>query len=174
MDTLEEEVLNELKPNSDTLKTLSVVSYGGTQISNWVGDRSFHELVDVSIRGCKKCTSLPPFGLLPSLKRLQIEGMDEVKIIGLELTGNDVNAFRSLEVLRFEDMSGWEGWSTKNEGSAAVFTCLKELYVKNCPKLINVSLQALPSLKVLEINTCGDGVLKSVVQGLHMRCGEEL
>ncbi|MFS7925468.1 putative P-loop containing nucleoside triphosphate hydrolase, leucine-rich repeat domain superfamily [Helianthus anomalus] len=49
MDTLEEEVLNELKPNSDTLKTLSVVSYGGTQISNWVGDRSFHELVNVSI-----------------------------------------------------------------------------------------------------------------------------
>ncbi|KAJ0673191.1 putative P-loop containing nucleoside triphosphate hydrolase, leucine-rich repeat domain superfamily [Helianthus annuus] len=164
MDTLEEEVLNELKPNSDTLKTLSVVSYGGTQISNWVGDRSFHELVNVSIRGCRKCTSLPPFGLLPSLKRLQIQGMDEVKIIGLELTGNDVNAFRSLEVLRFEDMSGWEGWSTKNEGSAAVFTCLKELYVKNCPQLINVSLQALPSLKVLEIDSCGDGVLTSLVQ----------
>ncbi|KAJ0717362.1 putative P-loop containing nucleoside triphosphate hydrolase, leucine-rich repeat domain superfamily [Helianthus annuus] len=164
MDTLEEEVLNELKPNSDTLKTLSVVSYGGTQISNWVGDRSFHELVKVSIRGCKKCTSLPPFGLLPSLKRLQIQGMDEVKLIGLELTGNDVNAFRSLEVLTFEDMSGWEGWSTINEGSAAVFTCLKELYVKNCPQLINVSLQALPSLKVLEIDRCGDGVLRSLVQ----------
>ncbi|KAM0009692.1 putative virus X resistance protein-like, coiled-coil [Helianthus debilis subsp. tardiflorus] len=164
MDTLEEEVLNELKPNSDTLKTLSVVSYGGTQISNWVGDRSFHELVNVSISGCRKCTSLPPFGLLPSLKRLQIEGMDEVKIIGLELTGNDANAFRSLEVLTFEDMCGWEGWSTINEGSAAVFMCLKELYVKNCPQLINVSLQALPSLKVLEIERCGDGVLRSLVQ----------
>ncbi|KAF5775810.1 putative virus X resistance protein-like, coiled-coil [Helianthus annuus] len=164
IDTLEEEVLNELKPNSDTLKTLSVVSYRGTQISNWVGDRSFHELVDVSIRGCKKCTSLPPFGLLPSLKRLQIQGMDEVKIIGLELTGNDVNAFRSLEVLRFEDMCGWEGWLTKNVGSAAVFPCLKELYVKNCPQLIHVSLQALPSLKVLEIHRCGDGVLTSLVQ----------
>ncbi|KAF5775964.1 putative virus X resistance protein-like, coiled-coil [Helianthus annuus] len=174
MDTLEEEVLNELKPNSDTLKTLSVVSYGGTQISNWVGDRSFHELVNVCIRDCRKCKSLPSFGLLPSLKRLQIQGMDEVKIIGLELTGNDVNAFRSLEVLRFQDMSGWEGWSTINEGSAAVFTCLKELYVKNCPQLIHVSLQALPSLKVLEIDTCGDGVLRSLVQGLHMRCGEEL
>ncbi|KAJ0483757.1 putative virus X resistance protein-like, coiled-coil [Helianthus annuus] len=164
MDALEEEVLNELKPNSDTLKTLSVVSYGGTQISNWVGDRSFHELVDVSIRGCKRCTSLPPFGLLPSLKRLQIQGMDEVKLIGLELTGNDVNAFRSLEVLIFEDMSGWEGWSTKNEGSAAVFPCLKELSIINCPQLINVSLQALPSLKVLEIDRCGDGVLRSLVQ----------
>ncbi|KAJ0717359.1 putative leucine-rich repeat domain superfamily [Helianthus annuus] len=164
IDTLEEEVLNELKPNSDTLKTLSVVSYGGTQISNWAGDRSFHELVDVSIRGCKKCKSLPPFGLLPSLKWLQIQGMDEVKIIGLELTGNDVNAFRSLEVLTFEDMSGWQGWSTKNEGSAAVFPCLKELFIINCPQLINVSVQALPSLKVLEIEECADGVLRSLVQ----------
>ncbi|KAF5775951.1 putative virus X resistance protein-like, coiled-coil [Helianthus annuus] len=174
MDTHEEEVLNELKPNSHTLKTLSVVSYGGTQISNWVGDCSFHELVNVSIRGCKRCTSLPPFGLLPSLKRLQIQGMDEVKIIGLELTGNDVNAFRSLEVLIFQDMSVWEGWSTINEGSAAVFTCLKELSIISCPKLINVSLQALPSLKVLKIDRCGDGVLRSLVQGLHIRCGEEL
>ncbi|XP_022002757.1 putative disease resistance protein RGA4 [Helianthus annuus] len=164
MDTHEEEVLNELKPNSHTLKTLSVVSYGGTQISNWVGDCSFHELVNVSIRGCKRCTSLPPFGLLPSLKRLQIQGMDEVKIIGLELTGNDVNAFRSLEVLIFQDMSVWEGWSTINEGSAAVFTCLKELSIISCPKLINVSLQALPSLKVLKIDRCGDGVLRSLVQ----------
>nr|AAT08953.1 CC-NBS-LRR [Helianthus annuus] len=164
MDTHEEEVLNELKPNSHTLKTLSVVSYGGTQISNWVGDCSFHELVNVSIRGCKRCTSLPPFGLLPSLKRLQIQGMDEVKIIGLELTGNDVNAFRSLEVLIFQDMSVWEGWSTINEGSAAVFTCLKELSIISCPKLINVSLQALPSLKVLKIDRCGDGVLRGLVQ----------
>nr|ADX86903.1 NBS-LRR protein [Helianthus annuus] len=90
MDALEEEVLNELKPNSDTLKTLSV------------------------------------------------------------------------------------RWSTKNEGTAAVFPCLKELYVKKCPQLINVSLQALPSLKVLEIERCGDGVFRSLVQGLHMRCGEEL
>ncbi|KAJ0716455.1 putative virus X resistance protein-like, coiled-coil [Helianthus annuus] len=162
--THENDVLNELKPNSDTLKELSMVSYGGTQFSNWVGDPAFHKLVSVSIRGCRNCASLPPFGLLPSLKRLQIQGMDEVKIIGLELTGNDVNAFRSLEVLTFEDMSGWEGWSTKNEGSAAVFTCLKELYIKNCPQLIHVSLQALPSLKVLEIDRCGDGVLRSLVQ----------
>uniref|UniRef100_A0A251SPL1 Putative leucine-rich repeat domain, L domain-like protein n=1 Tax=Helianthus annuus TaxID=4232 RepID=A0A251SPL1_HELAN len=90
--------------------------------------------------------------------------MDEVKIIGLELTGNDVNAFRSLEVLIFQDMSIWEGWSTINEGSAAVFTCLKELSIISCPKLINVSLQALPSLKVLKIDRCGDGVLRSLVQ----------
>ncbi|KAJ0478811.1 putative virus X resistance protein-like, coiled-coil [Helianthus annuus] len=165
MGTLEEEVLNELEPNSDSLKELSVVSYGGTKLSNWVGDPSFHKLVNVSIRGCRKCTSLPPFGLLPALKELLIQGMDEVKIIGPELSGGDVNAFCSLEVLTFEDMSGWESWSTKNRGSAAVFTCLKELHIKQCPKLINVSVQALPSLKVLGIGGCDDGVLRSIVQG---------
>uniref|UniRef100_A0A251SXX4 Putative NB-ARC n=1 Tax=Helianthus annuus TaxID=4232 RepID=A0A251SXX4_HELAN len=162
--TLEKRVLNELKPNSDSLEELSIMSYRGTLFPNWIGDPSFHELVDVSIRGCRKCTSLPPLGLLPSLKRLYIEGMDEVKIIGLELTGSDVNAFPSLEVLTFADMSGWEGWSTINEGFVAVFRSLKEIHIRRCPKLINVSFQALPSLKVLEIDRCGDGVLRSLVQ----------
>ncbi|KAI3829192.1 hypothetical protein L1987_03309 [Smallanthus sonchifolius] len=125
---LEKEVLTELEPNKDRLKELAIVSYGGTKFSNWVGDSSFHVLVNVSIRGCRKCTSLPPFGQLPSLTKLFIQGMDEVKDIGLELTGSDVVAFRSLKVLSFYDMS------------------------------------AIPSLEVLEIQGCGYGVLRSMVQ----------
>ncbi|KAJ0909391.1 putative leucine-rich repeat domain superfamily [Helianthus annuus] len=174
MGTLEKEVLNELKPNNDTLKELLVVSYAGTKFPDWVGDISFHKLVNVSIRGCRKCTSLPSFRLLPSLKELLIQGMDAAKIIGLELTRSDVSGFSSLEVLTFEDMSQWEGWSTKKEGLVAVFPCLKKLHIEKCPKLINISLQALHSLKVLEIDGCGDGVLRSLVQGLHIRYGEML
>ncbi|KAI7755444.1 hypothetical protein M8C21_015909, partial [Ambrosia artemisiifolia] len=61
-------------------------------------------------------------------------------------------------------MLGWEEWSTKNEGLVAVFPCLEELHIKRCPKLMDVSLEALPLLKVLKINRCGDGVLRSLVQ----------
>ncbi|KAJ0478868.1 putative P-loop containing nucleoside triphosphate hydrolase, leucine-rich repeat domain superfamily [Helianthus annuus] len=78
-ETLEKEVLNELKPRSDKLKMLEVECYEGMEFPNWVGDPSFNRLVHVSLRACRKCTSVPPLGRLPS-----------------------------LEILRFEDMSSWE------------------------------------------------------------------
>ncbi|KAJ0860833.1 putative virus X resistance protein-like, coiled-coil [Helianthus annuus] len=162
--TLENEVLNELKPDGCRLKELAIVSYGGTKFSNWVGDLSFHGLAHVSIRGCRTCTSLPPLGQLPSLKDLFIQGMDGVKTIGSELTGTTYVAFPSLEILRFEDMLAWETWSTNNHYSEKVFPCLRELHIKDCPKLIDISVEELPSLRVLQIHRCGDGVLRRVVQ----------
>ncbi|KAK9050652.1 hypothetical protein SSX86_030378 [Deinandra increscens subsp. villosa] len=161
--TLEKEVLNELKPNHDVLKELAIVSYGGNEFSNWVGDPSFRELVHVSIVGCRKCTSLPPFGQLLSLKTLYIHGMDDVKVIGLELTRDDTVSFPSLEILWFGDMYGWEEWAISGDVIDIVFPCLRELFIENCPNLINISLKGIPSLRVLQINQCGDGVLRSLV-----------
>uniref|UniRef100_A0A251UWG5 Putative NB-ARC n=1 Tax=Helianthus annuus TaxID=4232 RepID=A0A251UWG5_HELAN len=159
--THEKEVLTELKPHTDTLKHFGVEYYGGVEFPGWVVDPSFRELVHVSIRGCKKCTSLPPFGQLPSLKELLIQGMDEVKVIGTELVRTIGVASCSLQILGFEDMQSWEAWSTHSE---VMFPCLRELRIKNCPKLIDVSLEALPSLRVLRIEGCGESVLRSLVQ----------
>ncbi|KAL9999593.1 putative leucine-rich repeat domain superfamily [Helianthus debilis subsp. tardiflorus] len=129
-ETPEKEVLKELKPDSKWLKELSIDSYPGKKFPEWVGDPSFHQLVHVSMRNCKNCTSLPPLGQLPSLKELYISRMPNVEFIGSELTGTNqltVAAFPSLEFLRFESMHGWEVWSTNNEVSDAVFPCLREL-----------------------------------------------
>ncbi|KAM0009640.1 putative virus X resistance protein-like, coiled-coil [Helianthus debilis subsp. tardiflorus] len=164
---IEKEVLNMLEPSRDRLKKLAIVSYGGIKLSNWVGDPSFHKLVNVSIRGCRKCTSLPPFGHLPSLKELFIQGMDEIKIIGSELPNTSI-AFPSLEILRFDDMRKWEVWSTNNEALDAMFPCLRELQIENCPNLISISLEALPSLRVLVISECGDGVLRSLLRATQL------
>jgi hypothetical protein len=38
---LEKDVLNELKPCNDKLTRLKVISYGGLEFPNWVGDPSF-------------------------------------------------------------------------------------------------------------------------------------
>ncbi|XP_035837623.1 putative disease resistance RPP13-like protein 1 [Helianthus annuus] len=131
-ETLEKEVLNELKPRSDKLKMLEVDCYEGMEFPKWVGDPSFNRLVHVSLRACRKCTSLPPLGRLPS-----------------------------LEILRFKDMSSWDVWSTDGEG---MFPRLRELQIKNCPNLIDVSVEALPSLRVLRIYKCCESVLRSLVR----------
>ncbi|PWA69864.1 NB-ARC domains-containing protein [Artemisia annua] len=163
-ETLEKEVLDALKPHSDNLKVLNIYSYGGKVFPKWIGDPSFHQLTSVSIWGCRNCTFLPPLGQLPSLKKLDIRGLNEVKVVGSEFLGTGT-AFSKLESLSFKDMSGWEVWST-NSGvvDAVMFPCLQELEIYDCPNLVEVSLEALPSLRVLRLRSCGDGVLRSLIR----------
>ncbi|KAJ0860343.1 putative virus X resistance protein-like, coiled-coil [Helianthus annuus] len=154
---LEKEVLNELKPCQDELLQLKIRLYGGLEFPNWVGDPSFLHLKHVSISGCKRCTSIPPLGQLPSLKELLIKGLYGVEVVGFELFGTG-QAFPSLEILSFDDMRGWKKWS------GAVFPRLQKLEIKNCPNLVEVTLEALPSLNDLELYHCDSGVLRSLVE----------
>ncbi|KAJ0860304.1 putative P-loop containing nucleoside triphosphate hydrolase, leucine-rich repeat domain superfamily [Helianthus annuus] len=154
---LEKEVLNELKPCHDKLLKLKIRSYGGLEFPKWVSDPSFLHLKHVSISGCKRCTSIPPLGQLPSLKELLIEGLHGVEVVGFELFGTG-QAFPSLEILSFDDMRGWKKWS------GAVFPHLQKLQISRCPNLVEVTLEALPSLNVLELDNCDSGVLRSLVE----------
>nr|XP_043639587.1 putative disease resistance RPP13-like protein 1 [Erigeron canadensis] len=188
---LETEVMNVLKPHTDNLKKLEVVSYGGTEFPKWVTDPSFTRLTDVYIDKCKNCNFLPPFGQMSALKKLSIEHMDGVKEVGSELLGIGPTTFPSLEILRFERMPRWEVWSVNAVGVAVfpclkelsirycpnmtgweaglanddvgVFPCLEKLVVNECPSLVKVSLKNLPSLKVLTVRMCSDVVLESLV-----------
>ncbi|KAJ0716769.1 putative P-loop containing nucleoside triphosphate hydrolase, leucine-rich repeat domain superfamily [Helianthus annuus] len=157
---LEKEVLNELKPSNDHLKQLNIVSYGGLEFPKWVGDPSFQRLKHVSIRGGKKCTFLPPLGQLRSLKELFFEGLDGVKVVGLELLGTS-SAFLSLETLHIINMGGLEKWSTN---SGVVFPLLQKLHIEECPNLVEVSVEALPLLNVLKIHRCDSGVVRRLVE----------
>ncbi|PWA91334.1 NB-ARC domains-containing protein [Artemisia annua] len=162
-ETLENEVTNALKPHSDNLKDLKIVSYGGKVFPKWIGDPSFHQLTSVSIWGGRNCTFLPPLGQLPSLKKLDIRSLNEVKVVGSEFLGTGI-AFPKLESLRFQDMSGWEVWSTNSGVVDAVFPRLQKLEISYCPNLVEVSLEALQSLRVLDISGCGDGVLTCLIR----------
>ncbi|PWA77150.1 NB-ARC domains-containing protein [Artemisia annua] len=164
-DTTENDVLDALKPYNDCLKRLGIVNYLGLEFPKWVGDPSFHRLASVSIRGCKKCTSLPPLGQLPSLKGLSIENMDDVKDVGLEFLGTGV-AFPSLEILKFQGMPGWKVWSTNSRSGVgdSVFPRLQVLSIGYCPNLVKVSLkEPLLSLSDMRIQGCGAGLLRSLV-----------
>nr|GEU54219.1 hypothetical protein [Tanacetum cinerariifolium] len=142
-DTTENVVLDALNPYNDCLEKLGIVKYMGLEFPKWVGDSSFRQLACVSIRGCKKCTSLQPLRQLQSLKELSIQDMGDVKVVGSEFFGTGL-AFPSLESLSFRNMSGWKEWSTNNKSVVgdSVFPCLKELKIERCPYLVEVSLKA--------------------------------
>ncbi|GKE99590.1 NB-ARC domains-containing protein, partial [Tanacetum coccineum] len=161
-ETLENEVMNALKPHSDYLKDLLIESYGGKVFPNWIGDPSLLVLTCVQIRGCRKCTFLPPLGQLPSLKKLNIQSLNEVKVVGSEFLGTGI-AFPKLESLRFEKMSGWEVWSTNSGVVDAAFPRLQTLAIVDCPNLVEVSFEALPTMRDLDLRGCGDGVLTSLI-----------
>ncbi|RXH93960.1 hypothetical protein DVH24_016027 [Malus domestica] len=151
------EVLNNLQPHTH-LKALSLKFYGGTRFPDWLGDHSYSNLVSLRLEDCKHCCSLPPLGRLPSLIMLYVCGLNEVETIGPEFYGNGISVvmpFRSLSVLFFKDMLGWQEWSHFGSGQeGGAFPHLCQLYLTNCPKLTEKLPEYLPSLTTVEIRRC--------------------
>ncbi|KAL5564794.1 hypothetical protein UlMin_027958, partial [Ulmus minor] len=161
----EREVLEALRPHTN-LKKLRVEVYRGTTFPDWVGDVSFCNMVEVLLADCKNCCMLPPFGQLPSLRRLEIRGLDGVVSIGNEFCGSSSTTtqlpFRSLEALTFSGMKSWKEWSFSSDRvgqEGGVFPCLKVFSLIWCRKLI-VGLPDcyLPSLEGIYIFVCDEMV----------------
>ncbi|XP_054790394.1 putative disease resistance protein At3g14460 [Prosopis cineraria] len=84
-----------------------------------------------------------------------IHGLDGVVAVGPEFYGNNscTAPFASLEILRFEEMKGWEEWNCEDVDSA--FPCLHEFYLEGCSKLRELHIPAqLPFLTKLVIVNC--------------------
>ena len=108
---IERNVLEALQPNGN-MKRLTVLRYDGTSFPSWFGGTHLPNLVSITLTESKFCFILPPFGQLPSLKELYISSFYGIEVIGPEFCGNDSSnlPFRSLEVLKFEEMSAWKEW----------------------------------------------------------------
>ncbi|KAG6655220.1 putative disease resistance protein At3g14460 [Carya illinoinensis] len=155
--TSEKEFLNMLQPHK-VLKELTIRCYAGAEFPTWLNRPSLPNLVFLTIENCKKCTSLPPLGKLPSLRVLSIEGMASMRSMGPEVCGDGSSQpFRSLETLNFKNMVEWENWSP-----CEAFSNLRELSIKNCPKLLGNIPNHLPSLENVEIDGCCRKLVVSV------------
>ncbi|RHN65781.1 putative P-loop containing nucleoside triphosphate hydrolase, leucine-rich repeat domain, L [Medicago truncatula] len=130
-------VLEHLQPSTN-LKSLTIKGYGGISFPNWFGDSLFSNMVYLRISNCSDCLWLPPLGQLGNLKKLIIEEMQSVEIIGTEFYGSDCSSsfqpFPSLETLHFENMQEWEEWNLIG-GTNKGFPLLKTLSLSKCPKL---------------------------------------
>ncbi|XP_070664144.1 putative disease resistance RPP13-like protein 1 [Malus domestica] len=165
-DTIDSEndsrVLGNLQPNTN-LKVLAIQGYGGTKFPGWLGDESFSNLVTLRLETCGYCFSLPALGQLPSLKRLEIDGLNGVESVGSEFYGGIKPAFKSLEFLSFCSMREWQEWCFPGGGH---FPNLCELSLGNCPKLTGkIPLDYFPRLERLSLQNVkivyfvGGGVL---------------
>ncbi|KAL4587609.1 hypothetical protein LXL04_000481 [Taraxacum kok-saghyz] len=157
----EYEVLDGLRPY-EKLKSLKIINYMGMKFPSWVGDPSFIFLTQLTLRGCKSCTYLPTLGHLQSLQKLCIESMGGLKRLDYEFLGPNI-PFPSLEVLEFKDLQNWESWSTNGGGHKGSFPCLRDISIVNCPNLVKVAVDLIPSLQVLHLEECCVSVLRSMV-----------
>ena len=147
------DVLDMLQPWT-TVKELSIDGYVGVKFPTWFGHPSFSNMVLLRIENCRKCTSLPAIGQLPSLKDLVLIGMAGVWSVGPEFFGEGCSKpFQSLETLHFENMQEWHEWISCGL-EYEEFPYLRELFIFECPKLQGKLPLHLPSLENLSVCKC--------------------
>ncbi|XP_022764398.1 putative disease resistance RPP13-like protein 1 isoform X2 [Durio zibethinus] len=144
------EVLDKLRPHQ-YLKKLQIRHFGGKKLPDWIGDSFFSQMVSLHLFDCGNCSLLPPLGQLPRLKELYISKMKQIEHVGSAFCGSNVEPFKSLEILKFEEMPNWRNWLDFTEGG---FPSLQELTIHNCPKLMGNLPNHLPSLVKLHIIKC--------------------
>ncbi|XP_075661374.1 putative disease resistance protein RGA3 isoform X2 [Castanea sativa] len=183
----DEEVLEGLKPHRN-LKSLTIKFFKGEKFPSWmftsldagVGLSIYNNLIEISLKWCNKCEEIPTLGHLPCLRVLQIEGMNNVRCVGIEFysDGNHINTlFPALRRLKMEWMDRLEEWKDAKELTTAVevFPCLEELTICSCRKLTSLPHTCV-SLQELVVQNCLDlrslpGVL-SLLQHLEIKmCG---
>ncbi|GLT79590.1 hypothetical protein SLA2020_510730 [Shorea laevis] len=147
----DEEVLESLQPHSN-LKSLTIYGYKGKMFPSWMGNdvnssgSSFllENMVELRLINCNECTCIPSLALLPSLKVLYIERMENVRRMGHKLQpgrAESIRLFPALKTLTVHCMERLEEWVEVVEDAAAgsqgviVFPCLEYVEISGCPLL---------------------------------------
>ncbi|KAM4087785.1 hypothetical protein ACB094_07G022100 [Castanea mollissima] len=119
----DENSIDSLQPH-ESLKSLEVDGYMGVRVSSWLSVLT--NLVELTIRNCKKCQYLPPLYQFPTLRKLIIWKMD-----GLEyITDGDMNdeisastflpSLERLSLVECRNLKGW--WRSVDKGNEATTT----------------------------------------------------
>ncbi|XP_010935411.1 putative disease resistance protein RGA3 [Elaeis guineensis] len=163
-----DEIYNELSPQSTHLQKLEIHNFVGTGFFSWMMSSplsaSFPNLASITLDNCISFPQLPPLGLLPQLKFLYVKQAYGIKTIGPEFLGphasSAATSFPKLEKLTFQWMFNWEEWSfgmvegvgEERRVAPKLLPRLTTLTLDSCPKLrVIPPLGLLPQLKSLKI-----------------------
>lgn len=174
-----QEVIETLQVH-ENVQTLQISSYSGTKLPDWI--TVLPNLQKLHLQDCKTCTDIPPLGRLPSLETLYIEGMSNVKILGLDflgvchtMNGNTLSEgkttlFPLLKLLKISKMEKWEEWRVDDDRFEVMprLRCLKVVHCAKLKGLPVVLLQKRPIWK-LRIEGC-----PLVEEQYNRETGEEL
>ncbi|CAK8537808.1 unnamed protein product [Lathyrus sativus] len=156
-----EQVLEGLQPHTN-LKRLKIHYYNGFCFASWI--KTLSSLVSLELKGCNNCVRLSPIGKLPSLKKLELCDMNNVKFVDdnnddddVSYDSMDVKIFPSLEVLMLEGLPGLERLLKLERRE--MFPCLSILKIYFCSQL---RLPCLPCVKDLSVVGCNNVLLSSI------------
>ncbi|KAG0529536.1 hypothetical protein BDA96_05G106900 [Sorghum bicolor] len=167
----DEGVLKQLVPPY-TVGQMRLQGYNSAGFPSWMMDIATYvpHLVDVTLEDMPNCSSLPPLGQLPNLKKLWIGRMESIRKIGQDLYG-DCGAFPLLTSFTLQEMKCLEEWNTSysyhNAGGkdaskkVLAFPNLQDLFIADCPMLRFKSLSPLALGKEMTITRSGQVVLSS-------------
>ncbi|XP_030925031.1 putative disease resistance protein RGA4 [Quercus lobata] len=166
-----EDVLEGLQPHP-CLKSLKIENFQGEKFPSWILARNnssggmslLDHLLEIFLENCNECEKIPTLGHLSHLKVLKIKGMNNVTCIGTEFYGNYSGEgsgnsrkamFPALEKLFLGDMLNLVEWKdamepTTTRTTGMVFPSLKELEIETCGRLISAPCH-FPALEQLMI-----------------------
>ncbi|KAI3907839.1 hypothetical protein MKW92_031089 [Papaver armeniacum] len=155
-----ETVLEGLHPHPN-IKKMMLTNFLGSKLPRWLeNDSSLPNLRSLKIQDCKNCTKLPALGNLPSLEELNIGNLDSIKDIGNEFYGIGSGckygkeiAFPKLEELHLVNMAKLEHWDFV-AGDKKIMPCIRDLHIRNCPKLVVLPQFFLDTPKNVYVSDC--------------------
>lgn len=106
-----EEVMEGLQPHKN-LKELNIKRYGSERFPSWMMNDGLGSLlprlIRIEMRNCEQCKVLPPLGLLPHLKYLELEDLSALEY--MQESSSEMSFFPALEILRLYKLRNVKGW----------------------------------------------------------------
>ncbi|XP_047959482.1 putative disease resistance protein RGA1 [Salvia hispanica] len=143
------------------LKMMAIEGYKGSRLPDFMSS-PLNFIKKIHLIALSEVSSLPAMGKLPFLEILNIQGVEQLKVVGREFLGigSSSVAFPKLSFLSFVLFSQWEEWEdiTEEEDESAdisIMPCLTRLSIYLCgslKKLPNRLLRKSSSLSLLDIS----------------------